>query len=104
MMSLPPRPSITSGPGVPRRTLARFVPQTVQLPGLAPVGGVGGGGGGFGGAATVSVRFFVALPPAASFTRATKGDVPGAVGVPEMVPLVENASPAGRLPDWTLQV
>ncbi len=39
-----------------------------------------------------------------SLTAMTSAAVPGAVGVPAIVPLLAKLNPAGRLPDWIDQV
>jgi hypothetical protein len=46
----------------------------------------------------------VAVTLAASFAAKVTFEVPEAVGVPVMLPLVESASPAGRLPEAILHV
>ena len=54
------------------------------------------------GAPGLMVRLIVpeVLPPALSMTPTRNLEVPVAVGVPEIVPELDNAKPLGRLP-WT---
>ena len=57
-------------------------------------------------ATIVSVRVAVAVwgVLSASLTATLKEEAPLAVGFPLMVPLVERANPAGKLPEATLKL
>jgi hypothetical protein len=52
---------------------------------------------------TTMLAAVLAVPPAESVTTAPKVELPGVVGVPEMIPL-PNDKPSGSAPEIRLQV